>query len=408
MLLYVLKSTSCLVFFYLFYRFFLEKESMHLFKRIYLISTLFVSFLIPFITITIYSDVVDVYTPLSIKYMTNNESGYSFLSNVLTISMWVIYFVGVFLFCVRFVKNLMSIVLSIKKSQKIKTSSHTNVLLEDEAVPHTFLWYVFFNKSEYDNNNIPNEVLIHEKSHAIEMHSVDILIVEIFQIFFWFNPLIYMVKNCIKLNHEFLADQRVLSNGIGSYEYQKIILRFSTNKNQPILANSIKHANIKKRFTIMKTKTSRSKMWLKCLLALPLLAILTFSFGTTEKVVQRKSFMISSFDQNEATKAQVDEYNKLARYYNEKDKGSVIVRRTDVERLQYLYSLISESQLNEVETFPDFPAPPIFDSSEISKVFEFEDCDSDSGSSLLSPNPSKVIKGHNSNSRNIPPPPPRK
>lgn len=63
--------------------------------------------------------------------------------------------------------------------------------------------------------------------------------------------------------------------------------------------------------------------------------------------------------QKEATKKQVAEYNKLAKYYNTvlKEKQTKILLK-DVEKLKYLYSIMSVEQRKSAEPFPDFPEPP--------------------------------------------------
>ena len=47
MILFVIKSTIILVVFFGFYKFFLEKESMHVFKRFYLLASVVLSLIIP-------------------------------------------------------------------------------------------------------------------------------------------------------------------------------------------------------------------------------------------------------------------------------------------------------------------------------------------------------------------------
>jgi len=106
------------------------------------------------------------------------------------------------------------------------------------------------------------------------------------QILFWFNPLIYFIKHSIKLNHEFLADNAVLKQGIASSTYQNTLLAFSSNAAEPKLANAINYSSIKKRFTVMKTHTSKQAFWLRNLILLPLLAILIYSFSE-KRVIEK-------------------------------------------------------------------------------------------------------------------------
>ena len=127
---------------------------------------------------------------------------------------------------------------------------------------------------------------MHEETHAKQKHSLDILFIEFMQILFWFNPIIYLIKNAIKLNHEFLADQAVINKGIQPSKYQHILLAFSSNATEPQLANAINYSSIKKRFTVMKTKTSKQTFWLRSFILLPLLAFLIYSFS--DKVTVEK------------------------------------------------------------------------------------------------------------------------
>jgi len=64
--------------------------------------------------------------------------------------------------------------------------------------------------------------------------------------------------------------------------------------------------------------------------------------------------------QEPATKKQLAEYNALAKKYNamlSKDK-SVQIKMKDIERLTYLYGLMSSKQKENAQPFPDFPKPP--------------------------------------------------
>jgi biopolymer transport protein ExbD len=62
--------------------------------------------------------------------------------------------------------------------------------------------------------------------------------------------------------------------------------------------------------------------------------------------------------QQKATKDQIAEYNKLAKKYNSMSKGNMVIKRSDLERIKYLYDLMSVEQRKKAQPFPSFPAPP--------------------------------------------------
>lgn len=202
--------------------------------------------------------------------------------NYWPIILWSIYGLGVLIFLVRFIKNLSRLLIKIKVNEKIKKTSYTEVLLKQLEPPHTFFSYIFFNRDKAKAKAIPYEVVLHEASYAKQKHSLDILFVEILQIVFWFNPLLYFIKKDIKLNHEFLADTEVLNNNIESTNYKKILLEFAHPHQDYALANTINYSSIKKRFTVMKTKTSKKRLWLSTFVLLPLLGLLLYSFSSRE------------------------------------------------------------------------------------------------------------------------------
>ncbi len=144
------------------------------------------------------------------------------------------------------------------------------------------------------------------------------LFVELLQVIFWFNPLIYFVKHSIKMNHEFLADQAVLNRGISASNYQHILLAFSSDAVESPLANAINYSStrhaigvIKKRFTVMKTQTSKRSIWLKSVLLLPILALTLYGFSEKKEVMKPLSNQNLSSD-NIQNKTPNNESNVLS------------------------------------------------------------------------------------------------
>ncbi len=292
MLIYLLKSGACLAIFMAFYTFFLERENMHVFKRYYLLAALIIAFAIPLVTFTHYIEVAPAPTanePMEAMVYYTDDLPQIQETKYLPIVLWSIYGVGVLVFGVKFLINLLQIIFKINRNPKQKSKHTIHVLLSDLITPHTFFKYIFLNKQKFENHDIPQAVFWHEETHANQKHSIDVLFIELLQVIFWFNPLIYFVKRSIKMNHEFLADQAVLNKGIRASNYQHMLLAFSSNATEPQLANAINYSSIKKRFTVMKTQTSKRNMWLKSILLLPLLALTLYGFSEKREVVNQET-----------------------------------------------------------------------------------------------------------------------
>ncbi|MCB0373441.1 MAG: M56 family metallopeptidase [Muricauda sp.] len=294
MLIFLLKSTACLAIFLAFYKLLLEKESVHHFKRFYLLGTLMASLIIPSIVFVEYVEVTqnsfsdtltavnDTETPTLLPVAEETEVEWGAI-------LWSVYVLGVLGFGFRFLRNLGQIWLRIRKNPKSKHHFITRVLLAQQLPPHTFFSYVFLNKKQYEAQNIPEEVLLHEETHARQRHSLDILFIELAQVLLWFNPLIYLLKSYVRLNHEFLADRAVINKSLNLAHYQNTLLSYLSHdhfeKYQSTgIANAINYSSIKKRFTVMKTNTSKTSFVFRSLLVLPLTALLLLGFTETNEI----------------------------------------------------------------------------------------------------------------------------
>jgi beta-lactamase regulating signal transducer with metallopeptidase domain len=348
--LYLLKSAGILTILFVFYKVVLENTSIHIFKRFYLFGSLVAAFLIPLITFTSYVEIsptIPTYTEATpqLSY-TEVEKTVNYWPFVL----WTVYGLGVLFFSIKFFRNLFNLIQQIRKNPKYKNSSFIHVLLNETVIPHTFFNYIFLNKKQFENHEIPREVIFHEETHARQKHSLDIIFVELLQIVFWFNPLFSFIKKSIKLNHEFLADRAVLKAGAETSDYQKILLAFSSNAATPSLANSLNYSSIKKRFTLMKTHTSKRAIWLRSLLILPLLSVLIYGFSTKEIV---KKEIQQEIVQQKASEVEIAEYNKLAKKYNAVDIEKRIIPMDDLNLLETIYRKMTLAQRAQAHPFPE-------------------------------------------------------
>lgn len=324
MLVLLLKSTACLTAFLAFYKLVLERESIHHFKRFYLVAAIIASFLIPNMVFTEYIEAlpstemenIPILTDLPTTQAPQNavqEENFSW-GPVL----WSIYGLGVLGFGFRFIGHLAQIWSRIRKNPKHKDNFITRVLLKQPMPPHTFFRFIFLNQKQFENKSIPQEVLLHEETHAKQKHSLDILFIELLQVVLWFNPLIYLFKSSIKLNHEFLADSAVIQKNNDHSHYQNTILSYLSHDGHIThqstgIANAITYSSIKKRFTVMKTKTTKKSFVLKSFLLLPLTALLLFGFSETRQIEKDVTIdQIIQMDLNADGSVRIE--NKMVQY----------------------------------------------------------------------------------------------
>lgn len=115
--------------------------------------------------------------------------------------------------------------------------------------------FSFFNRilihPEYFKQNEINDILTHEKVHIQERHWIDLFIIELLTVFFWFNPFIWLFERAIKQNHEYLADKGVLSRGQSPVRYQALLINQLMGTKVIGMANHLNFALGPTRFKMM-------------------------------------------------------------------------------------------------------------------------------------------------------------
>ncbi|WP_051197367.1 M56 family metallopeptidase [Flavobacterium soli] len=284
---FLLKSTLCLGLLFAVYFFLLEKEKMHHFNRFYLLFSLVFSMVIPFISFEIYVETIEVIQQNTIQAFPVSSVIIEEETNYLPLILWSIYVLITTILVLRFSINLIKIQRKINSNIKEVYQNSTLVLLDEKVLPHTFLNYILINKDDYENRKIEDELFTHELTHVRQKHTLDILFIEILKTIFWFNPILMFYKKAIQLNHEFLADEKVVKSYNNVPFYQNLLLEKASWNNTFYLASNLNFLVTKKRLIMMTKSTSAKIMLLKKVALLPLFTGLMY-FICVETVAQQK------------------------------------------------------------------------------------------------------------------------
>lgn len=259
------------------YKIFLEREKIHRFNRFYLLFSVVFSLTLPFLSYSTQTtgDLVKNINQLPqvfLQEVTVSEKVQSF-----AYEQWLItaYSLITLILIIRFAYNIRSFNKKIKNYKTVKYNNAILVLLPYNVLPHTFLKYIFINEDDYNENALEKDLYTHELAHVNQKHTLDILFIEIIKTIFWFNPLLYFFKRTIQLNHEFLADEAVITINKDTAGYQSLLLQI-TSGDSVALASNINFSITKKRFIMMTKTTPRLLAISKQLLLLPVLAGLFF------------------------------------------------------------------------------------------------------------------------------------
>ena len=283
---YVFKSVLCLFVLLGFYKIFLEGLKAHRFNRFFLLGSLVFSLVLPAITFTYTVEVPETSVQMDqitaeqllVENGQNINSETNIEDHIFTVLIG-IYGLGFLFFLIRYIKGLEQIYRSYHEGEKQNQAGYILVLIARKLIPHSFFNFIFLNKKDFENSRLSPEVLMHEKAHADQKHSFDLLFVGLVQVLFWFNPLFRILKKSIRLNHEFLADAAVIQQVKDPSEYSDILYKYAGGSHQTGFTSSINHSLTKKRLVMISKTFSRKKMLIRMLILIPVLGCCIFLFN---------------------------------------------------------------------------------------------------------------------------------
>jgi len=123
-------------------------------------------------------------------------------------------------------------------------------------------------------------MIVHEKAHRDQFHSIDIILLEITTIINWFNPFLWLFRVAIQSEHEFIADEKVLKEGFDKTSYQNLLFEKSLGISELGITSNFNYSLLKNRLKMMTTEKSGTLAKSKYLIALPLLLSVCFVITT--------------------------------------------------------------------------------------------------------------------------------
>ncbi len=194
---------------------------------------------------------------------------------VWSVILWV-FAAGSVFFTARMIVRWLSLIRLRRKATLIGGNGVNIYQVDDPVIPFSFGNAIFINQHLHTEKEW-EDIILHEYVHIRERHTIDILIAELVCIVNWYNPFAWLIRYSIRQNLEFIADQRVLDNGVDRKEYQYHLLKV-LGEPRYRLANNFNFSSLKKRIVMMNKMRSAKLQLLKLLFLLPLAAVLLVAF----------------------------------------------------------------------------------------------------------------------------------
>jgi beta-lactamase regulating signal transducer with metallopeptidase domain len=322
-LLYFAKVNGLIILFYLLYLVLLRKETFYVSNRWYLLMGLVTAIILPLITFTKtvwvnpepiskFIEVVPITNEKTIRTVSEAPIDWSLILSaaygLITI---------VILLKVGF--EIASFFFKIFKLNKEKEVNYTLIYANSTENPFSFFKYIVINPTLFSKEEFVH-ILTHERIHAKQWHSLDVLFSKVFCALFWINPISWLYRKAMLQNLEFIADNQSLEEIDSKYEYQKTLLKVVVHQQIVGITNPFYQSLIKKRIIMLHKNQSHKRNAWKYATILPALVgfMLLFQIETIAQV--KENSKVAAYTVEEVTYSSILTKNTTDKELREMEK----------------------------------------------------------------------------------------
>lgn len=298
-ILYFIKVNVALAVLYFFYKLLFSKDTFFGLRRLMLILIYITAFTYPLLNLSDWmttdnSTVGQVVSTLYEKVLpeiaitsntANETSGYSWIKTILI----GIYASGAVILLTRTLIEIGKTCTILHRSKKAFIDGIRVCLANGKQEPYSFFGWIYIYPDMHSAKEV-KEILIHEQTHVRECHSADILLAQIAIILCWFNPFAWLMRNEMRINHEYLADRKVIANGYDKKTYQYHLLGLEhTQLATANFYNNFSVLPLKNRIKMLNRKRTRNIMKSKYLMFIPVTALLVLFSNCTNTAKEEET-----------------------------------------------------------------------------------------------------------------------
>lgn len=327
MIPYILYSALILAACFVFYKLLLQKETFFHLNRYILLSCMILAFVLPLIPVpqqlSLRKNAIAQHTSLSKAAITKSTAVQLKVSpmpeiiagqeqqsfDVDMLLQWIVYlyWFGVIIFALNFLMQACVLLYRAYTQSSIQDGKFRIVEITGDKAPCSFANNIFINPEKYEWETY-SQILLHEKIHIEQKHTIDLLLAEAVIIFQWFNPFAWQWRKALESNLEFLTDDKMLQQDTVEKEsYQFSLLKVAAPHFPLSLTTNYNQSLIKKRIIMMNSKKSSVHTTWKYFFLLPLLVLFACLFN--QPVAQGQTLGLN--DETEATAGQVSISNRM-------------------------------------------------------------------------------------------------
>ncbi len=266
---YIIEANLGLILFMVMYVLLLQKETDFKFLRIFLVGGILASIILPLFRISsfsLYSQGLQIIPSYMLPEVQVGNNPEALIANPLEyIKDWwfyilLLYCAGAIFFLVRFCIQVCKLIHLIVKAEYAIIGKYRIIESANLEYSFSFFNFIFIGQSDILSKDEKEKITQHETVHARELHSLDIILLNIVSILFWFNPVVKIYKKTLIQLHEFEADARAVDNHEVN-GYCSLLAKVALHSAEVALANHFNQSLTLKRIIMLRKIKAKIQPW---------------------------------------------------------------------------------------------------------------------------------------------------
>jgi N-acetylmuramoyl-L-alanine amidase len=282
--IYLLKMITCSGLLFMYYWASLRNKRFHYYNRFYLLMCVVLSIILPMLNLQLFifkSNSDNAIQLLNVIYSSGENDVVSRgvprfnWQQFLTIGLFAVTACMMFSLGIRILK-----IYRFKKVYPVNKSEEFDFINTDlSQAPFSFLKNIFWRNDISIEEATGQQILQHELTHIRQKHTWDKLFMQIVLCVLWMNPVYWFIRSELYFIHEFIADEKAVSNKDAS-AFAAMLLQAQYGKSIFSPAQSFFYSPIKRRLLMLTTSREPRFSYARRILTLPLLigVVLLFAF----------------------------------------------------------------------------------------------------------------------------------
>ena len=271
--IYVLKSIALSGICFGYYTVFLKNTLLHQYNRFYLLATLLISLVGPFVQLDFFHVNEDQVSGIGQTMIYLNEiqrtpevqqTDWNFIA--------LRFSAGISTLLLAYLAFGIIKIYQIKRTHQVKSSDGIVIIETDlENAPFSFLNLLFWKKSIDLSSEHGQKIFQHELAHIRQKHSYDRLFCQLTASIAWFNPFHWLIQKELQNIHEFIADREAIQHG-DVQTFAKMMLQSHYGNEFLNPSHSFYYSSLKRRIMLLTTSKNPKYVYFRKVSVLPILA----------------------------------------------------------------------------------------------------------------------------------------